>query len=294
VTIDIMMPFYGRPDHFRAAVESVLTQTSDGWRLVIVDDVYPDPEPGRWAASLGHPRVVYVRNESNLGVSGNFQKCVELAEADRLVLMGCDDLMHPNYVARVSELSERYPEADLIQPGVVTIDESGRPSNPLADRVKRLYRLRGDGGRLYRGEQLATSLIRADWAYFPSLCWRTEQLRGRRFRDDLRITQDLTMILAIVADGGSMVVDDEVCFTYRRHSGSVSAEAGPDGSKFLEERALFSETAARMGALGWHRAARAARAHLTSRLHALSDLPAALRARNREGVRALAGHAFGR
>jgi len=294
VTIDIMMPFYGRPDHFRAAVESVLAQTSDAWRLVIVDDVYPDPEPGRWAASLGNPRVVYVRNESNLGVSGNFQKCVELAEADHLVLMGCDDLMHENYVARMTELIGRYPEADLIQPGVVTIDEGGRPSNPLADRVKRLYRLNGDGGRLYRGEKLATSLIRADWAYFPSLCWRTEQLRGRRFRDDLRITQDLTMILAIVADGGSMVVDDEVCFTYRRHSGSVSAEAGPDGSKFVEERALFSATAARMDALGWHTAARAARAHLTSRLHALSDLPAALRSRNREGIKALAGHAFGR
>ena len=294
MTIDIMMPFYGRPDHFRAAVESVLAQTSDAWRLVIVDDVYPDPEPGRWAASLGNPRVVYVRNESNLGVSGNFQKCVELAEADHLVLMGCDDLMHENYVARMTELIGRYPEADLIQPGVVTIDEGGRPSNPLADRVKRLYRLNGDGGRLYRGEKLATSLIRADWAYFPSLCWRTEQLRGRRFRDDLRITQDLTMILAIVADGGSMVVDDEVCFTYRRHSGSVSAEAGPDGSKFVEERALFSATAARMDALGWHTAARAARAHLTSRLHALSDLPAALRSRNREGIKALAGHAFGR
>lgn len=294
MTIDIMMPFYGRPDHFRAAVESVLAQTSDAWRLVIVDDVYPDPEPGRWAASLGNPRVVYVRNESNLGVSGNFQKCVELAEADHLVLMGCDDLMHENYVARMTELIDRHPDADLIQPGVVTIDESGRPSNPLADRVKRLYRLRGDGGRLYRGEKLATSLIRADWAYFPSLCWRTEQLRGRRFRDDLRITQDLTMILAIVADGGSMVVDDEVCFTYRRHSGSVSAEAGPDGSKFLEERALFSATAATMDALGWRTAARAARAHLTSRLHALSDLPAALRSRNREGIKALAGHAFGR
>jgi glycosyltransferase involved in cell wall biosynthesis len=292
VTIDIMMPFYGRPDHFRTAVESVLAQTSAEWRLVIVDDVYPDLEPGRWAAALPDPRVTYVRNTANLGVSGNFQKCVELADAEHLVLMGCDDVMGPRYVERISELIARFPDADLYQPGVDTIDQDGRPSRPLADRVKDLYRLDGQGGCEYSGERLAASLLNANWAYFPSLCWRTEQLKGRRFRDDLRVVQDLTMMLAIVREGGSMVVDDEVCFTYRRHSGSVSAEAAPDGSKFVEEAALFAAAEKEMSALGWHKAARAARLHVTSRLHAASDLPAAIRARSWSGVKALSRHAL--
>jgi glycosyltransferase involved in cell wall biosynthesis len=292
MTIDIMMPFYGRPDHFRTAVESVLAQTADTWRLVILDDVYPDPEPGRWAAAIADSRVTYIRNEINLGVSGNFQKCIELTEADHVVLMGCDDVMHPNYVQRVSDLIERFPTADLYQPGVTTIDENDNPSRPLADRIKQLYRLNGQGGRVYNGERLAASLLSANWAYFPSLCWRTEQLRHRRFRDDLRVVQDLTMILDIVRDGGSMVVDDEVCFTYRRHSGSVSAGAAPDGSKFLEEAALFRAATMQMRELGWSKAARAARVHLTSRLHAASDLVAALRAGSWPGVKVLVQHAL--
>jgi glycosyltransferase involved in cell wall biosynthesis len=290
LTIDIMMPFYGRPDHFKSAVKSVLAQTSDAWRLVIVDDLYPDLEPGIWAAALSDRRVTYVRNETNLGVSGNFQKCVELAEADHLVLMGCDDFMAPQYVERITRLIERFPDADLYQPGVNTIDEDDRPSRPLADRIKDLYRLSGEGGRTYSGERLAASLLSANWAYFPSLCWRTEQLRKRRFRDDLRVVQDLTMMLSIIADGGSMVVDDEKCFTYRRHSGSVSAGAAPDGSKFVEEAALFKAAAKDMTALGWHKAARAARMHLTSRLHAASDIPAAMRAGSWAGVGVLARH----
>lgn len=294
MTLDIMMPFYGRVDHFKAAVRSILEQEEGDWRLVIVDDVYPDDEPGRWARGLGDVRVTYLRNDVNLGVSGNFQKCVELAESDHLVLMGCDDLMHPNFVAHVTSLIQRYPTAALIQPGVVTVDQDGKPSKPLADRVKGAYRLSGAGGRLYDGERLAASLLQANWAYFPSLVWRTEELRRRRFRDDLRVVQDLTMILEIIADGGSMVIDDTVCFTYRRHSGSVSAAAAPDGSKFVEEAELFAAQAAAMDTRGWRRAARAARLHVTSRLHAAADLPAALRARNGAGVRALLRHALGR
>ena len=51
MTLDIMMPFYGRIDHFKLAVQSVLDQTSPDWRLVIVDDVYPDLSAGEWARS---------------------------------------------------------------------------------------------------------------------------------------------------------------------------------------------------------------------------------------------------
>jgi hypothetical protein len=91
-----------------------------------------------------------------------------------------------------------------------------------------------------------------------------------------------------------MVLDDEVCFTYRRHSGSVSAEAAPNGTWFVEAGAFFAGEEEKLKDLGWPRAARAARTHLASRLHAAAVLPTALLARNPDGVRALARHAFGR
>src|SRR4051794_2428172 len=80
VTIDIMMPFYGDPQLFRDAVASVMAQTDADWRLVVIDDVYPDTRPGEWLQSLGDPRIRYLRNETNLGVSGNFSKSVDLVE----------------------------------------------------------------------------------------------------------------------------------------------------------------------------------------------------------------------
>ena len=292
MTIDVLMPFYGRFDHFRDAVTSVLAQTDPDWRLVIVDDRYPDPAPGEWASAIDDPRVEYRRNAENLGVGGNFRECVRLIENDRAVLMGSDDRMHPGYVARVRALVAAEPTARIVQPGVEVIDADGAVHHPLADRVKGLLRLGGHGIRTASGERLATSLLRGNWAYFPSVLWRAEDLRRFGFRPGFEVVQDLALMMDIVFDGGSMLLDDEVVFSYRRHATSVSAVTGPDGAKFAEERRLFDEVALRADARGWPRASRAARRHLTSRLNALTELPAALRAGDPAGRRALLEHAF--
>ncbi len=287
-----MMPFWGSVDHFMIAVESVLRQEDPNWRLTIVDDVYPDLSAGEWAKSIDDPRVSYIRNEENLRPSRNYNKSVGLAESEFVTIMGCDDVMLPGYVGRIRQLIAEFPDADIIQPGVTVIDENGKPVEPLADRVKALYRFRGTGARQYRGEELATSLLRGFWPYFPSVTWRVSRVASG-FRTDLDVTQDLAMMFQIAAQGGSLVLDDEVVFAYRRHSASVSAVTGPDGSKFRQERTLFREAEETAKSLGWPRAARAARNHLTSRLHALTELPGAVAKQNKTGIRTLTRHVLG-
>jgi len=292
VTLDIMMPFYGRFDHFRAAVESVLAQSDPDWRLVIIDDVYPDLAPGQWASGLGDDRITYIRNETNLRPSRNYNKAITLARSEFVVIMGCDDVMLPGYVARIAELIEQFPDAAIIQPGVSVIDENGAAVSPLPDRVKAAYRFGGTGARAFSGERLATSLLRGNWTYFPSLVWRTSELEGG-FRADLDVVQDLAKLMQITLRGGSLVLDDTVVFTYRRHSTSVSAVTGPDGSKFRQERTLFREVERAARERGWNSAARAAHNHLTSRLNALTELPGAVLAGNAQGRSTLTRHVLG-
>ena len=287
------MPFYGRFDHFKAAVNSVLAQDDPDWRLVIIDDVYPDLAPGEWAQSLDDPRVTYLRNEVNLRPSRNYNKAIGIADARYLQLMGCDDVMLPGYVRRVHELLEQFPGAAIVQPGVSVIDEDGHPSKPLADRVKDFYRPGGTGARAFSGETLARSLLRGNWTYFPSLVWRRDLLVDGGFRNDLDVVQDLAKLFEITVGGGMLVLDDAPVFTYRRHSRSVSAVTGPDGTKFLQEATFFAEAERTAAGLGWKRAARAARLHVSSRLNALSELPGALVTRNALGRRNLSRHILG-
>jgi len=292
--LDIMMPFYGRFDHLKVAVNSVLAQTDPDWRLVIVDDVYPDLEPGQWASSLDDPRITYLRNETNLGVSKNYRKCVDLMQSEFGMLMGCDDVLLPGFVATFHRLAAEYPGADIIQPGVSVIDGDGAPSRPLADRVKGFYRFSGHGPRAYKGEELATSLLRGNWTYFPSLIWRADLIREIGFRLDLNVVQDLAMLLEITKRGGTLVLDDEIVFNYRRHATSVSSLKGNDGSKFMQERVVFEEAARDMGAKGWNRAARVARRHISSRLNAMTELPGTIAAKDPLGRRVITAHILGR
>jgi glycosyltransferase involved in cell wall biosynthesis len=294
LTFDIMLPFYGSVEHFKIAVRSVLAQTHSDIRLVIVDDVYPDLSAGEWAMSLGDPRIQYIRNEQNLGVSRNYLKCVGLMESEYSMLMGCDDVMLPGFVAHVLGLVEKFPGADVVQTGVRVIDGNGAPSVPLADRVKAVLRPRGPKPVELTGEPLAASLARANWTYFPSLVWRVETIRRIGFRADLDVVQDIAMLLDIAMSGGSLVLDDALNFEYRRHASSVSAKTAVSGARFVQERTVFDEAAERLSAMGWRRASRAARLRTTSRLNALTQLPVALRNRDAQGRGALLRHTFTR
>lgn len=294
MTFDIMLPFYGSVEHFKIAVRSVLAQTHTDIRLVIVDDVYPDPSAGEWAVSIGDPRVEYIRNEQNLGVSRNYLKCVGMMQSEYSMLMGCDDVMLPGFVEHVLHLVETHPGADVIQTGVRVIDGDGNASTPMADRVKAMLRPRGPKPVELTGERLAASLARANWTYFPSLVWRVETIRRIGFRADLDVVQDIAMLLDIAMAGGSLVLDDDLNFEYRRHASSVSAMTAVSGARFVQERTVFDDASARFSAMGWRRASRAARYRTTSRLNALTQLPVALRNKDEAGRGALLHHAFSR
>lgn len=274
-----MMPFYGDVGHFKQAVTSVVEQSDAEWRMVVVDDCYPDPEPARWLAELGDPRIVYERNTTNLGVNGNFRRCVDLVGADYFVVMGCDDVMAPDYLATVRELADANPAAVVIQPGVEVIDDAGSPVRPLGDRIK--ARLAPRHAAVLSGESLAASLFRGNWTYFPSLLWRSADVRAVGFRTGFDVVLDLALLIDLTVAGGSLVYDPTVVFSYRRHSGSVSSVQAVDGRRFDEENRFFAGQAARCRELGWPRAARAASVHATSRLNQLTQRASATAARVR-------------
>lgn len=292
--LDIMLPFWGEPRYLYETVEAVLRQTDERWRLTVVDDCYPDPEVPEYFERLGHPQVTYIRNEENLGITANYERCIEMASADLAMLLGCDDIMQPDYVARVLTLHEKFPQADILQPGVQIIDSQGRAVSTLTDSIKRVVMPRTRQPLLLSGEELAASLLKADWLYWPSLTFRREVLTRTPFRPGFPIIQDLALVIDVVVAGGCLLLDPYTCFAYRRHEESASSTALFDGRRFSGERAYFALAADLVRRNGWSRAARAARWHTTSRAHALALLPTALRRRDTDSARMLASHALAR
>lgn len=294
VDLQIFIPYWGDPRLLVDTVESVRAQDDRRWTLTVVDDAYPDPTVAEHLAADTDPRIRYVRNEHNLGIAANFQRCLDLADGDAVVFLGSDDLLEPGFVARTHELLARFPEADIVQPGVKVIGGDGAAISPLGDRVKRWLTPSASGPVVLGGEALAVSLLRGNWLYWPSLTFRTARVKQHDFRQDLPIILDLALILELVADGASLVLDREVTFAYRRHASSLSGATLHDGTRFAQDRRYFEEAAEQMRRAGWPKASRAARQRWTSRLHALTLVPEAARLRDVASLRQALRHAVAR
>ncbi|CAM3256813.1 putative glycosyl transferase [Arthrobacter ulcerisalmonis] len=293
--LDIFIPYWGDPAYMKQTVESVLGQDNGDWLLTVVDDAYPDAEIANYVAGIDDPRVRYIRKDTNAGITENYRTCVGMATQDIMVILGCDDILLPNYVDVILEAHRLFPDAAIIQPSVQIIDENSRVVSTLVDWVKQsLVRPRGNGRQVISGEAIAVNLMHGDWLYWPSLAFRTDKIRQVDFRDGFPIIQDLALIMDMIYTGDQLLIDPSVCFQYRRHSNSASSTKLVDGSRFAGEREYFSVSAAQAEELGWHRAALAARLRLTSRAHSMTLLPKAVLNRNTTAVKALVRHSFGK
>lgn len=293
--LDIFIPFWGDPKYLQEALDSVRSQENGDWLLTVIDDAYPDETIPDYFAALGDPRVTYIRKPRNEGITENFRACVSLAKQDRMIILGCDDVLLPNYVDIVLAAHNRFPQVAIIQPGVQVINEDGIQCSPLADVVKqRIVKPASRGQRILSGEALATSLMHGDWLYWPSLAFRTDKIRSVRFRDGFPVALDLALVMDLIFQGEQLLVEPTVCFSYRRHSASLSSRESTDGLRFEQERAYFAFAGELASKLGWERAALAARRRLTSRLHALSLVPMAIASGRLSAAQGLLRHSFGR
>ncbi len=263
--IDILLPYWGDVTLFKKAVDSVLFQTSSDWSLKIFDDHYPSTEAQEYIESLNDKRISYVRHEKNIGITKNFNFAVNAATADHCVLIGSDDKLLPNFVERsINTIGN----ADFYQPGVEVIDDNDQVYKPLADRIKLLIRPKKAG--IYAGEKLITSLCHGNWLYFPSIVWKTSTLKRYMFNESYKIVEDLFLEFSIITNGGTLQLDNEISFQYRRSKNSLSSkEKSKDGIRFKEEQEIYLHFSKELKKIGWNKAANAAKLRITSRIHEL-------------------------
>lgn len=294
MALDLFIPYWGDPEYMRQTVRSVLDQSNPDWLLTIVDDAYPGDEIKNFISDINDPRITYIRKVSNGGITENFRSCVALATQDVMVMIGCDDVLLPNYVDVVQEAHRAFPTASIIQPGVQVIDEHGKVTKTTVDSVKQgLLKPNGRSTQILTGEKLAASLMHGDWLYWPSLAFQTESIRKVDFDDRHAVIQDLAIIMEMLFQGAQLALVPIVCFSYRRHTLSASSEKLVDGSRFEGERDYLSSAASAAAKMGWKRTALAARLRITSRAHALLLVPRAVKARNLRTAGVLLRHVFG-
>ena len=99
VLFSVVVPLYNTPIGFlKEMIRSVQGQTYAGWELCLADGSDEEHgEVGEICRDLAQKdgRIRYRKLEKNLGISGNSNAALEMAQGDYVALFDHDDLLHP-------------------------------------------------------------------------------------------------------------------------------------------------------------------------------------------------------
>lgn len=112
----IAIPTFKRPQLLENAIKSALFQTEKNYEIIIIDNDADirNTEIETLVKSYHNPRVLYYKNKKNIGMFGNWNRCIELARSEWVTILNDDDWLEPNYLSEIEEFLERQKDADVI------------------------------------------------------------------------------------------------------------------------------------------------------------------------------------
>ena len=106
------MPVYNDKTFLAKALNSLLAQSWTNFELIISDDGSTDgSEQICRSYSNMDPRITYIRQEKNLGISRNMEFLLSRAKGKYFMWAANDDLWHPNFISFLVELLEKNSKA---------------------------------------------------------------------------------------------------------------------------------------------------------------------------------------
>jgi len=110
--LSVCIPTYRGAAHIAAAIDSVLSQSFRDFELIVIDDTSPDDTPAI-VARYSDSRIRYIRNESNLGPEGNWNKCLSESRGTFFKLLPQDDLLMPDCLGQQMAVLEKDTEENI-------------------------------------------------------------------------------------------------------------------------------------------------------------------------------------
>jgi glycosyltransferase involved in cell wall biosynthesis len=151
--LTIAIPTFRRLTLLLEAIRSAVAQRDAGSFEILVTD--NDPASADWANMLAlapelqDAPIRYVVNAENIGMFGNWNRCIELARGEWLTILNDDDLLDPDFVATMFALLHR--GLDGIACRKRTLDERAQPTLPGAGRRARALARDGMTAVMFRG-----------------------------------------------------------------------------------------------------------------------------------------------
>ncbi|WP_347160183.1 glycosyltransferase family 2 protein [Pontibacter chitinilyticus] len=158
--VTVLMPVYNSARFLREAIDSILQQTFTDFEFLIIDDGSTD-ESIAIVQSYTDPRIRFLQNARNMGISPTLNKGIALAAAPYIARMDADDISYPDRLQKQYNYLQAHPDCAMVSCLVRVITEDGRF-------------VRQD---LFHSQYFYYNLTFICWIYHPTVMYRKDAVQ---------------------------------------------------------------------------------------------------------------------
>ena len=143
--ISVVMPVLNGEKYLKLAIESILSQSYKDFEFIIIDDGSTD-KTEQIIKSYKDPRIVYIKNPSNLGLSKSYNIGIKVAQGQYVTRMDADDISTKNRFEKQLNFLIQHKSIGIVGSSVTLIDENdkqlkihSRPTNHLEIKWASLF-----------------------------------------------------------------------------------------------------------------------------------------------------------
>lgn len=124
VKVSVIIPTYNRPFFLKEAIKSVLYQTFIDFELIIVDDNSSIEIKEKVIDIFSDDRIIYIKNNTNLGGSGARNKGAEIAKGKYIAFLDDDDIWAKSKLEKQLEVFNQNESIDIVYCDAFIINEN--------------------------------------------------------------------------------------------------------------------------------------------------------------------------
>ena len=226
--VSIAIPTFDRLHYLKDAVASALAQTYHNIEVLIGDDGVSE-SIHEWcrAVACQDQRVIYQRNERNLGLAGNWNALAKGARGEFIVVIGDDDRLLPDFVMKLVNAIQ--PAAHVAFANLYLINSKGdRLEAESLQHTRQYHRDLLPAGDVPNAEVV----VWRNSVPMSAALIRTEDVRRLGFKEDLN-TPEIEFFVRLAQEGARFTFLSEYLSEYRVHPQSATA-SGLRGERLAE------------------------------------------------------------
>ena len=232
--VSICIPTFNSENYLREAIESALRQNDQDLEIVIVDNCSTD-HTGTLVKDFqkrGDRRIRFYKNDRNIGLVGNFNKCLEYAKGEYIKFLCSDDLLLPECIERMAAALDAHQSVSLVCSGRLFLNRNGEKLD---------FKKYSSAETIIRGSSATTRcLFGKNYIGEPTAVMFRKRDAGRYFREDLPQLMDMEMWLHLLEQGDLLNIGAPLC-TIRLHPGQMTHTNIESGKLIDDNVKLFDE-----------------------------------------------------